>query len=104
MPSRYEPCGLSQMIAMRYGCVPVVRAVGGLHDTVTDGETGFVFIKPTVKDFTQAVTRALEAYRDTDRWQVLQRNGMDQDFSWTNSATQYFELYKQLVSKPKTIQ
>ena len=62
MPSRYEPCGLSQMIAMRYGCVPVVRAVGGLHDTVTDGETGFVFIKPRVKDFVAAIQRALATY------------------------------------------
>jgi starch synthase len=97
MPSRYEPCGLSQMIAMRYGCVPVVRAVGGLHDTVTEGETGFVFIKPQVKDFVAAVKRALELYRDQEAWQSMQKNGMSQDFSWTNSALKYFELYQRLL-------
>lgn len=98
MPSRYEPCGLSQMIAMRYGCVPVVRAVGGLHDTVTDGETGFVFIKPKVKDFVAAIKRALELYKDNESWQTLQKNGMRQDFSWTNSALKYFELYRRLIT------
>ena len=98
MPSRYEPCGLSQMIAMRYGCVPVVRAVGGLHDTVTDGENGVVFIKPTVKDFVAAAKRALELYKDNDTWQTLQKNGMSQDFSWTKSALKYFELYRRLIT------
>jgi len=98
MPSRYEPCGLSQMIAMRYGCVPVVRAVGGLHDTVTEGETGFVFIKPQVKDFTAAVQRALDTYRDKEAWRTMQKNGMSQDFSWTKSALKYFELYRRLIS------
>jgi len=103
MPSRYEPCGLSQMISMRYGCVPVVRAVGGLHDTVTDGETGFVFIKPSPGDFKKALHRALETYKDTGKWQEMQRAGMVQDFSWTNSATRYLELYKRLISKAATI-
>ncbi|MFZ5819092.1 MAG: glycogen synthase [Chloroflexota bacterium] len=98
MPSRYEPCGLSQMIAMRYGCVPVVRAVGGLHDTVTDGETGFVFIEPKVKHFMAAIQRAVETYRDRAAWQAIQQNCMAQDFSWTNSAYQYYLLYKQLLS------
>ena len=98
MPSRYEPCGLSQMIAMRYGCVPVVRAVGGLHDTVTDGETGFVFIKPRVKDFVAAIHRALAKYEDKEAWRVMQKNGMSQDFSWTNSAQKYFELYQRLIA------
>ncbi len=98
MPSRYEPCGLSQMIAMRYGCVPVVRAVGGLHDTVTDGETGFVFIEPKVKDFVAAIQRALETWRDPTAWQVIQKNGMSQDFSWTQSAQRYVALYQQLLS------
>ncbi len=98
MPSRYEPCGLSQMIAMRYGCVPVVRAVGGLHDTVTDGETGFVFIEPKVKPFVAAIQRALETYRDRQAWQVIQKNGMSQDFSWTQSAQRYVALYRQLLS------
>lgn len=98
MPSRYEPCGLSQMIAMRYGCVPVVRAVGGLHDTVTDGETGIVFIRPKVKDFVAALNRALELYKDNDAWQTLQKNGMSQDFSWTKSALKYFELYRRLIA------
>jgi starch synthase len=58
MPSRYEPCGLSQMIAMRYGCVPLVRATGGLHDTVTDGETGFVFVNDKVGEFVETMKRA----------------------------------------------
>lgn len=98
MPSRYEPCGLSQMIAMRYGCVPVVRAVGGLHDTVTDGETGFVFIKPRIKDFVAAIQRALEVYNDREAWQTLQRNGMSQDFSWTQSALKYLKLYQRLTA------
>ena len=62
MPSRYEPCGISQMIAMRYGCVPIVRAVGGLHDTVTDSETGFAFVDTKVKSFNDAVRRALDIY------------------------------------------
>ena len=99
MPSRYEPCGLSQMIAMRYGCVPVVRAVGGLHDSVTDGETGFVFIKPTVKDFVKAMQRALQAFQDKDAWQGMQVNGMNKDFSWSNSAYQYYKLYERLLTK-----
>lgn len=98
MASRYEPCGLSQMIAMRYGCVPVVRAVGGLHDTVTDGETGFVFIKPTVKDFAVATQRALDTFQDKAAWRSLQQNGMSKDFSWANSARQYFELYQRLIA------
>jgi len=97
MPSRYEPCGLSQMIAMRYGCVPVVRAVGGLHDTVTDGETGFVFIQPKVKDFVAATLRAVEAYKQKEAWRAMQVNGMGQDFSWTNSALKYLELYRRLI-------
>jgi len=100
MPSRYEPCGLSQMIAMRYGCVPVVRAVGGLHDTVTDGETGFVFIEPKVKDFVAGIKRAMKMYKDNKSWQMIQKNGMSQDFSWTKSALKYFELYQRLIATP----
>jgi len=99
MPSRYEPCGLSQMISMRYGCIPIVRAVGGLHDSVTEGETGFVFIKPTASDFVNAILRALEKYKDSDAWRVMQINGMSKDFSWRNSALQYFNLYENLISK-----
>lgn len=98
MPSRYEPCGLSQMIAMRYGCIPVVRAVGGLHDTVTDGETGFVFIQPKLKDFVAAVQRAVVAYKNELVWRTMQISAMSQDFSWTNSALKYVELYKRLLS------
>ncbi|HKY52815.1 MAG TPA: glycosyltransferase, partial [Anaerolineales bacterium] len=99
MPSRYEPCGISQMIAMRYGCVPLVRAVGGLHDTVTDSETGFVFIDAKVKSFNDAVRRALNLYPDRSRWEKLQTAGMALDFSWHNSAKRYFELYKKLLEQ-----
>ena len=99
MPSRYEPCGLSQMIAMRYGSVPLVRAVGGLHDTVTDSETGFVFVDTKVKSFNDTLRRALQLYPDRARWLNLQKAGMAQDFSWSKSASQYLDLYKKLISE-----
>jgi starch synthase len=99
MPSRYEPCGLSQMIAMRYGSVPLVRAVGGLHDTVTDSETGFVFVDTKVKSFNDTLRRALNLYPDRSRWMNLQKAGMAQDFSWPNSARKYLELYKKLMNE-----
>ena len=97
MPSRYEPCGLSQMIAMRYGCVPVVRAVGGLNDTVKHGETGFVFDKAHHMSLMGAVMAGIKIYADRERWQKIQRAGMAQDFSWENSARKYLELYQALV-------
>jgi starch synthase len=76
-----------------------VRAVGGLHDTVTDGENGFVFVKPRIKEYTKVVQRALNTYQDRETWRRMQINGMSQDFSWTNSALKYFELYQDLISK-----
>ncbi|HEX2990884.1 MAG TPA: glycogen/starch synthase [Anaerolineales bacterium] len=97
MPSRYEPCGISQMISMRYGCLPLVHAVGGLHDTVADGETGFAFIEAKVKPFNDAVRRALSLYPNRERWAEMQKAGMALDFSWPHSARQYLELYKKLV-------
>jgi starch synthase len=99
MPSRYEPCGISQMIAMRYGSVPLVRAVGGLHDTVTDSETGFVFVDTKVKSFNDALRRALTLYPYRSRWLKLQIAGMSQDFSWTTSAKKYLEVYKKLIGE-----
>jgi starch synthase len=99
MPSRYEPCGLSQMIAMRYGSVPLVRAVGGLHDTVTDSETGFVFVDTKVKSFNDTLRRALQAFPERSRWRKLQEAGMAQDFSWPNSARKYLGLYQKLLTK-----
>jgi len=102
MPSRYEPCGISQMIAMRYGSIPLVRAVGGLHDTVTDSETGFVFVDTKVKSFNDTLRRALNLYPYRSRWLNLQKVGMAQDFSWSNSAKKYLELYKKLIAESTT--
>jgi len=99
MPSRYEPCGTSQMIAMRYGCLPLVRAVGGLHDTVTDSETGFVFVDAKVKSFNDTLRRAMKMYPDRSGWEKLQKAGMALDFSWPKSAKKYFELYKKLIGQ-----
>jgi len=97
MPSRYEPCGLAQMIAMRYGCVPVVRATGGLKDTVEEGRTGFLFEEATPEALVEALRRALATYPEQAKWQKLQRNGMKQDFSWTKSAQQYRTVYQSLT-------
>jgi starch synthase len=101
-PSRYEPCGLNQMIAMRYGCVPVARAVGGLFDTIRDWDksaegTGFLFDEATPSALAGALRRALLVFRDRDAWRELQRRGMLQDFSWDRSAQQYLELYQSLA-------
>ncbi len=99
MPSRYEPCGLGQMIAMRYGSVPVVRRTGGLADTVIDADEqptdgrGFVFDEPEGTALAAALRRAFTAYRDRPRWRTIQLNGMHADFSWNKSAGQYAELY-----------
>jgi starch synthase len=99
MPSRYEPCGLSQMIAMRYGCVPVVRAAGGLNDTVVHGKTGFVFEKAHHMSLVAAIKSAFKVYADCEKWRGIQRAGMTQDFSWENSAKKYLELYQSLIKK-----
>jgi starch synthase len=108
MPSAYEPCGLNQMYSMRYGTVPVVRKTGGLADTVTDvaeatkkkPATGFVFDKYDGKSFWKALDRAITMYKKhPDEWRELQTNGMNQDFSWSNSAHKYAELYEKLLAK-----
>ena len=99
MPSRFEPCGLGQMIAMRYGSVPLVRAVGGLADTVsdydpaTDQGTGFVFESYEAMSLYTAMVRAVETYRHRGIWRRLQARCMQQDFSWQTSAKKYAELY-----------
>jgi len=97
MPSRYEPCGLSQMIAMRYGCIPIVRAAGGLNDTVAHEKTGFVFEKAHHMSLMAAVKKAFKVFSDNEAWQTIQRAGMAQDFSWENSAKKYLELYQSIV-------
>lgn len=97
MPSRYEPCGLSQMIAMRYGCVPIVRAAGGLNDTVINGVTGFVFEKAHHMSLMATIKAAFKIYSNREEWQTIQRAGMAQDFSWGNSARKYLELYQSII-------
>jgi starch synthase len=98
MPSRFEPCGLGQMIAMRYGTIPIVRATGGLLDTVREGTphdpgVGFVFWPYDAAHLEAAVHRALNTYRHPDRWRTLIRNAMTTDHSWGRSAQRYVELY-----------
>jgi starch synthase len=97
MPSRYEPCGLAQMIAMRYGCVPLVRAVGGLRETVQDQKNGFTFGEPTTAALRRTLISAMAQYGDEARWRGLQLAGMGMDFSWAASARQYLDLYRTLT-------
>jgi len=104
IPSRYEPCGLSQMIAMRYGAVPVGRSTGGLRDTIFDynqtpDSTGFIFKAPTVEALISAMNRSFDAFQDQRSWRELQLRGMIQDFSWEASAKEYLRLYLQLVGQ-----
>ena len=97
MPSRYEPCGLNQMYSQRYGTPPIVRATGGLVDTVVDGETGFLFERAEGSALAAAVRRALAVWREPARWVKIQRAGMQRDFSWPAAARQYADLYSRLA-------
>jgi starch synthase len=97
MPSRYEPCGLNQMYSQRYGTPPVAHATGGLADTITDGETGFLFPRMDAGTFLKAVRRAVELRREPGRWREMQRRGMQRDFSWPAAARQYAALYSRLA-------
>lgn len=109
MPSRYEPCGIGQLVSMRYGSVPVVRAVGGLADTVTDFDpasgqgTGFTFEAYDPWALYGAVIRAIEAFRNPSIWRAIQTNGMAQDFSWDRSARRYLDVYRRAVEQRATL-
>ncbi len=101
MPSKSEPCGLSQMVALRYGTIPIVRETGGLRDSVTDsgdGEgNGFVFSSYNAHDMLHAIRRACEGYADKDGWQILVKRAMDSDNSWGKSANEYIRMYKEVL-------
>ena len=99
MPSLYEPCGLTQMRAQRYGTIPVARRVGGLADTIEDGVTGFLFDDYTPADFMRAATRAVEQYRDTEAWEQMMREAMGRDFGWERSAQRYLQVYRRVLSQ-----
>jgi starch synthase len=98
MPSLYEPCGLTQMRAQRYGAPPIVRHVGGLADTVEDGVTGFGFEPYTAEAFQEAGVRALRGYAESAKWQAMVRRGMARDFSWQRSVDQYLEVYRRAIA------
>jgi starch synthase len=100
MPSLFEPCGLGQMMAMRYGCVPVVRATGGLADTVRPNVTGFTFTNYSADDFWNSLQEALYIWRnDPESWRALQRQGMASDFSWETSARAYQQVYEWAIAR-----
>jgi starch synthase len=105
VPSRFEPCGLTQLCALRYGAVPIVAGVGGLEDTVIDVDetdkghsTGFKFKPVTSEQLASVLKHALATYNDKKAWRELQVNGMATDVSWSHRAKQYVELYRQLTN------
>jgi starch synthase len=111
VPSRFEPCGLTQLYALRYGTVPVVRSVGGLADTVVDATeaavqadeaTGFAFGPATPGALTVALAQTISAYRSPTLWRQLMLRGMAQNFSWAASAAQYMRLYQETIQEKKT--
>ena len=103
MPSKSEPCGLSQMVALRYGTLPIVRETGGLKDSITDcgGEdgNGFTFKTYDAYDMLGAIYRGVEAYHDKDRWQGLVKHALECDMSWGKSANEYIKMYKSLIKE-----
>ncbi|MDO7835371.1 glycogen synthase GlgA [Sphingobium sp. HBC34] len=108
IPSRFEPCGLTQLYALRYGCVPVVARVGGLADTVIDANeaavgagaaTGVMFAPGDPLALHGAINRVMDLHRDKPVWQAMQRAGMRADFSWTHSAARYAALYRSLIAE-----
>jgi len=108
MPSRYEPCGLAQMISMRYGCLPLARATGGLKDSIVDGDpqhaTGFLFVPAHPDAMEQTLRRALALYPNRIAWTNMQRNAMRLDFSWQRSAQEYARMYCGVLSATRKSQ
>ena len=103
MPSRYEPCGLNQMYSLKYGTIPVVRATGGLDDTIIDyskdpqNGNGFKFTQADTKDFTETLERAIKVFNDKKEWVKLQKKAMSADFSWAHAAGEYVALYEKIT-------
>jgi starch synthase len=100
MPSQYEPCGLTQMRAQRYGTIPVARRTGGLADTIEDGTTGFLFDDYTPTDFMRCAMRATDQYRETDGWETMMKEAMSRDFGWDKSAARYLSVYRRVLGLP----
>jgi starch synthase len=103
VPSRFEPCGLAQLIAMRYGTLPVARATGGLVDTIDDGRTGFLFAAAEAPALTAALSRARVAHDDHDRWRGMQATAMATRFDWERAARAYDDLYGDLVAAARPV-
>lgn len=107
MPSEFEPCGQNQLYSLRYGTIPLVRAVGGLEDTVVDagkkGGTGFKFYDHTAADFLQCLKRAFKMYRNETRWKALIQHAMQQDYSVVHMAKDYTALYERITSGHETV-
>ena len=112
VPSRFEPCGLTQLCALRYGAVPIVSRVGGLADTVVDADepritggaaTGIKFGPVTTENLTEALSRAHALFRKGSVWTQLQQNGMAVDVSWRNRASRYADLYRQILKARQAV-
>jgi starch synthase len=108
VPSRFEPCGLTQLYGLAYGCVPVVAHTGGLADTIIDANlaaleagvaTGLHFTGVAFNPLSDAISRAVHLYQDRDLWTALQRGGMKADFSWSRSGAAYADLFRDLKAK-----
>jgi starch synthase len=100
MPSLYEPCGLAQLRAERYGTVPLARRVGGLADTIEDGMTGFLFDEYSSEDLLRVARHVMDRYHDTAAWDHLMRNAMQKDFSWDRSGGMYLAVYRRVLAAP----
>lgn len=99
MPSRYEPCGLSQMYAQRFGSLPVARNTGGLADTIEDGVTGFLFNESTVESYTEALNRTFQVFAHPELLNAMRCRAMAAPFNWHQAVEPYAELYRDLLKK-----
>jgi starch synthase len=107
MPSKYEPCGLNQIYSLKYGTIPVVRATGGLDDTITHYDpatkkgNGFKFTRYDAKEFLNTIKAAISIYSQPEHWRELLLNAMTADFSWERSAEAYLQLYRKALEKKR---
>src|SRR3972149_1112151 len=110
MPSRYEPCGLNQLYSLKYGTIPVVRATGGLDDTIknfnprTENGNGFKFRDYSLYTLWKSLSKPVALYKDKRRWNRIMMNAMGEDFSWSHSAREYVELYRKVINKTEMIE